>query len=95
MVAQPHPSVSTPLPESDRYAGDAVFELHRGGKIEVTSSVHVRDAADLSKAYTPGVARVCTAIAEDPSLVRRYTWKSNVVAVITHPPCPAALADAR
>ncbi|MFI6677722.1 NADP-dependent malic enzyme [Kribbella sp. NPDC050470] len=93
MVAQPHPSVSTPLPESDQYAGDAVFELHRGGKIEVTSSVHVRDAADLSKAYTPGVARVCTAIAEDPSLVRRYTWKSNVVAVVTDGTAVLGLGD--
>ncbi|GAB2670022.1 NAD(P)-dependent malic enzyme [Kribbella swartbergensis] len=93
MVAQPHPSVSAGIPASDRYAGDAVFELHRGGKIEVTSSVHVRDAADLSKAYTPGVARVCTAIAEDPSLVRRYTWKSNVVAVVTDGTAVLGLGD--
>jgi malate dehydrogenase (oxaloacetate-decarboxylating) len=88
MVAQPFsPEVSDP------YAGDAVFELHRGGKIEVTSSVHVRDAADLSKAYTPGVARVCTAIAEDPTLVRRYTWKSNVVAVVTDGTAVLGLGD--
>ncbi|MEU4604579.1 NADP-dependent malic enzyme [Kribbella sp. NPDC023972] len=92
MVAQPHPSVSA-VPDSDQYAGDAVFELHRGGKIEVTSSVPVRDAADLSKAYTPGVARVCTAIAEDPSLVRRYTWKSNVVAVVTDGTAVLGLGD--
>jgi malate dehydrogenase (oxaloacetate-decarboxylating) len=90
MVAQPHPSTSV-VP--DVYAGDPVFELHRGGKIEVTSSVHVRDAADLSKAYTPGVARVCTAIAEDPSLVRRYTWKSNVVAVVTDGTAVLGLGD--
>ncbi|WP_405068471.1 NADP-dependent malic enzyme [Kribbella sp. NBC_01510] len=88
MVAQPFsPEVSDP------FAGDAVFELHRGGKIEVTSSVHVRDADDLSKAYTPGVARVCTAIAEDPSLVRRYTWKSNVVAVVTDGTAVLGLGD--
>jgi malate dehydrogenase (oxaloacetate-decarboxylating) len=93
MVAQPHPSVSTDTPELDPFAGDAVFELHRGGKIEVTSSVHVRDADDLSKAYTPGVARVCTAIAEDPSLVRRYTWKSNVVAVVTDGTAVLGLGD--
>jgi malate dehydrogenase (oxaloacetate-decarboxylating) len=92
MVAQPHPSVSA-VPDSDQYAGDAVFELHRGGKIEVTSSVPVRDAADLSKAYTPGVARVCTAIAEDPSLVRRYTSKSNVVAVVTDGTAVLGLGD--
>jgi len=90
MVAQPFPSA---VPETDSYAGDPVFELHRGGKIEVTSSVHVRDANDLSKAYTPGVARVCTAIAEDPSLVRRYTWKSNVVAVVTDGTAVLGLGD--
>src|SRR5689334_25129296 len=43
---------------------DPVFALHRGGKMEVTSTVPVRDADDLSLAYTPGVAEVCTAIAE-------------------------------
>jgi malate dehydrogenase (oxaloacetate-decarboxylating) len=88
MVAQPF-SVEVP----DAYAGDPVFELHRGGKIEVTSSIHVEDADDLSKAYTPGVARVCTAIAEDPSLVRRYTWKSNVVAVVTDGTAVLGLGD--
>ena len=55
--------------------------------------VHVRDADDLSKAYTPGVARVCTAIAEEPSLVRRYTWKSNVVAVVTDGTAVLGLGD--
>src|SRR3954468_21429574 len=92
MVAQPFRSTSV-VPEIDQYAGDAVFELHRGGTIEVTSSVHVRDAADLSKAYTPGVARVCTAIAENPALVRRYTWKSNVVAVVTDGTAVLGLGD--
>ncbi len=47
----------------------------------------------LSMAYTPGVARVCTAIAEDPSLVRRYTWKSNVVAVVTDGTAVLGLGD--
>ncbi|MGW6200305.1 NAD(P)-dependent malic enzyme [Kribbella sp. NPDC055110] len=89
MVAQ---AVEPTVP-SDPYAGDAVFELHRGGKIEVTSSIHVNDADDLSKAYTPGVARVCTAIAEDPSLVRRYTWRSNVVAVVTDGTAVLGLGD--
>ncbi|WP_112243685.1 NAD(P)-dependent malic enzyme [Kribbella monticola] len=88
MVAEPFPSDS-----ADAYAGDPVFELHRGGKIEVTSSVKVADADDLSKAYTPGVARVCTAIAEDPTLVRRYTWKSNVVAVVTDGTAVLGLGD--
>ncbi|MGW7683809.1 NAD(P)-dependent malic enzyme [Kribbella sp. NPDC054772] len=90
MVAEPF---SPAVPATDQYAGDAVFELHRGGKIEVTSSIHVNDADDLSKAYTPGVARVCTAIAEDPTLVRRYTWKSNVVAVVTDGTAVLGLGD--
>jgi malate dehydrogenase (oxaloacetate-decarboxylating) len=88
MVAEPLPSAP-----SDRYAGDPVFELHVGGKIEVTSSVKVSDADELSMAYTPGVARVCTAIAEDPSLVRKYTWKSNVVAVVTDGTAVLGLGD--
>ncbi|WP_328327311.1 NADP-dependent malic enzyme [Kribbella sp. NBC_00382] len=89
MVAEVIPSA----PQPDRYAGDPVFELHLGGKIEVTSSVHVSNADELSRAYTPGVARVCTAIAEDPSLVRKYTWKSNVVAVVTDGTAVLGLGD--
>ncbi|ADB34210.1 Malate dehydrogenase (oxaloacetate- decarboxylating) [Kribbella flavida DSM 17836] len=95
MVAEAVPSaVSAVNPAgTDPYAGDAVFELHRGGKIEVTSSIQVRDADDLSMAYTPGVARVCTAIHQDPSLVRTYTWKSNVVAVVTDGTAVLGLGD--
>src|SRR4051794_27390046 len=62
---------------------DPAFVLHQGGKIEVRSTVPLRDRDDLSLAYTPGVARVCTAIAEEPSLVYDYTWKSSTVAVVT------------
>ena len=62
---------------------DPAFLLHRGGKVEVTSSVSVTNRADLSLAYTPGVARVCTAIAQEPDLVYDYTWKSHTVAVVT------------
>ncbi|GAA3567795.1 NADP-dependent malic enzyme [Kribbella ginsengisoli] len=89
MVAEVVPST----PQADPYAGDPVFELHLGGKIEVTSSVHVTNADELSRAYTPGVARVCTAIAEDPALVRKYTWKSNVVAVVTDGTAVLGLGD--
>ncbi|MDX6261528.1 MAG: hypothetical protein QOH84_3216 [Kribbellaceae bacterium] len=91
MVAEVVPS--TPPPAADPYAGDPVFELHLGGKIEVTSSVHVTNADELSRAYTPGVARVCTAIAENPALVRKYTWKSNVVAVVTDGTAVLGLGD--
>jgi malate dehydrogenase (oxaloacetate-decarboxylating) len=92
MAAEPFPTDDTSGP-IDQYAGDPVFDLHVGGKIEVTSTVEVSNADDLSKAYTPGVARVCTAIAEDPSLVRRYTWKANVVAVVTDGTAVLGLGD--
>ena len=62
---------------------DPAFAMHRGGKLHVTSSVDVGDHEGLSLAYTPGVARVCDAIAEDAELVETYTWKSNLVAVVT------------
>jgi malate dehydrogenase (oxaloacetate-decarboxylating) len=62
---------------------DPVFELHRGGKMAVQSTVPLSSREDLSMAYTPGVARVCEAIAADPALAREYTWTSHVVAVVT------------
>jgi malate dehydrogenase (oxaloacetate-decarboxylating) len=62
---------------------DPVFAMHRGGKIGVSPTVDVTDRAALALAYTPGVARVCTAIAEDPELAADYTWVSNTVAVVT------------
>jgi malate dehydrogenase (oxaloacetate-decarboxylating) len=72
---------------------DPAFALHRGGKMEITATVPVRDADDLSLAYTPGVARVCTAIAENVELVNDYTWKSNVVAVVTDGTAVLGLGD--
>ncbi len=81
---------------SERLAPDEIdpaFALHRGGKIEVCSTVPVRDGDDLSLAYTPGVARVCTAIADNPELVYDYTWKSNTVAVVTDGTAVLGLGD--
>ncbi|WP_308416732.1 NADP-dependent malic enzyme [Streptomyces sp. AJS327] len=72
---------------------DPAFALHRGGKMAVQATVPVRDADDLSLAYTPGVAKVCTAIAEDPALVDDYTWKSQVVAVVTDGSAVLGLGD--
>ncbi|MFF8195982.1 NADP-dependent malic enzyme [Streptomyces bobili] len=72
---------------------DAVFALHRGGKMAVQATVPIRDKDDLSLAYTPGVARVCTAIAEQPDLVNDYTWKSSVVAVVTDGTAVLGLGD--
>ncbi|MDG4823060.1 NADP-dependent malic enzyme [Asanoa sp. WMMD1127] len=62
---------------------DPVFRLHRGGKMAVASTVPLTSRDDLSLAYTPGVARVCEAIAADPALVDDYTWVSHTVAVVT------------
>jgi malate dehydrogenase (oxaloacetate-decarboxylating) len=62
---------------------DAVFDLHRGGKLAVASTVPLTTREDLALAYTPGVADVCEAIAADESLVNEYTWVSHTVAVVT------------
>ncbi|NMO35462.1 NADP-dependent malic enzyme [Streptomyces sp. GMY01] len=72
---------------------DPAFALHRGGKMAVQATVPVRDKDDLSLAYTPGVARVCTAIAGQPDLVNDYTWKSSVVAVVTDGTAVLGLGD--
>ena len=77
----------------DSPADDPAFALHRGGKIEVRSTVPVRDKDDLSLAYTPGVARVCSAIADEPALARDYTWVSKVVAVVTDGTAVLGLGD--
>src|SRR4029079_12233080 len=60
-----------------------VFELHRGGKLAVRSTVTLSSRRDLSLAYTPGVAEVCRAIAESPALAREFTWIAHAVAVVT------------
>ncbi|RYJ03579.1 MAG: NADP-dependent malic enzyme, partial [Actinomycetales bacterium] len=72
---------------------DPVFALHRGGKMEISASVPLRDAHDLSLAYTPGVARVCEAIHADPEVAHEYTWVSNTVAVITDGTAVLGLGD--
>ncbi|MER5453337.1 NADP-dependent malic enzyme [Micromonospora sp. NPDC002389] len=71
------------MPSSTVDPADPVFQLHRGGKMAVLSTVPLTSREDLSLAYTPGVARVCEAIAADPSLTYEYTWASNTVAVVT------------
>lgn len=72
---------------------DPVFALHQGGKMEVAATVPLRDAHDLSLSYTPGVARVCEAIAADPELAHQYTWVSNTVAVVTDGTAVLGLGD--
>ncbi len=62
---------------------DRTFLAHLGGKLSIESKVPIRNRDDLSLVYTPGVARICLAIAEDPTNARRLTIKRNTVAVVT------------
>ncbi len=62
---------------------DRTFSLHRGGKIAIQSKLSLHRQSDLAMAYTPGVGRICTAIAEDPEQVYRLTVKQNMVAIVT------------
>jgi malate dehydrogenase (oxaloacetate-decarboxylating) len=66
-----------------RKVSDRTFLLHLGEKIEIASKVPLKTRDDLSRAYTPGVARICQAIVADPSDARRLTIKRNTVAVVT------------
>ena len=66
-----------------RKVSDRTFLIHLGGKLEVHSKVALRNRDDLSRAYTPGVARVCMAIFKNPEDARRLTIKRNTVAVVT------------
>ncbi|MFE6510011.1 NADP-dependent malic enzyme [Nocardioides sp. NPDC057767] len=84
---------STLSTETTAYDGDPVFELHRGGKMAIAATASVSDKASLSMAYTPGVARVCTAIAEQPELAHTYTWVPNTVAVVTDGTAVLGLGD--
>jgi malate dehydrogenase (oxaloacetate-decarboxylating) len=90
----------SPTPDSSddaaRYAvydADPAFPLHRLGKIEVRPTVRVRDNAGLSLAYTPGVGRVSQAIADDPSLGWRYTWRGNSILIVTDGTAVLGLGD--
>jgi malate dehydrogenase (oxaloacetate-decarboxylating) len=66
-----------------RKVSDRTFLMHLGGKLEVRPKVELRHRDDLSRAYTPGVARVCQAIAANPGDARHLTIKRNTVAVVT------------
>jgi malate dehydrogenase (oxaloacetate-decarboxylating) len=75
------------------HVSDRTFLLHLGGKIEVTAKTPLKTRDDLSMAYTPGVARVSSAIAEDPELVWNLTVKKNTVAVVTDGTAVLGLGD--
>src|SRR5580692_2403194 len=72
---------------------DRTFLLHLGGKIEIRSKHPIATRADLSMAYTPGVARVCMAIHDDPEKVYNLTIKRNCIAVVTDGTAVLGLGD--
>ncbi len=72
---------------------DRTFQLHIGGKIEQHNKHPLKTRDDLSMAYTPGVARVCLAIAEDEDRAFQYTIKRNTVAVISDGTAVLGLGD--
>jgi len=72
---------------------DRTFLMHLGGKIEVVSKTPLKTRADLSMAYTPGVARVCNAIYQDPEKAFTLTIKKNTVAVVTDGTAVLGLGD--
>ena len=75
------------------YDTDPVFVMHRGGKIDIQPTVDVPDRSALAMAYTPGVARVCSAIADQPELASEYTWVANTVAVVSDGTAVLGLGD--
>lgn len=62
---------------------DRTFNLHRGGKISIVSRIPLKSVSDLAMAYTPGVGRICKAIAQNPEEVYNLTIKQNTVAIVT------------
>jgi malate dehydrogenase (oxaloacetate-decarboxylating) len=72
---------------------DRTFLMHLGGKIEVVSKAPIRTRDDLSMAYTPGVARVCMAIYDEPEDAFNLTIKKNTVAVVTDGTAVLGLGD--
>jgi malate dehydrogenase (oxaloacetate-decarboxylating) len=90
MHSEPSTTAATP---AHPYAGDPVFDLHVGGKMETVSTVALTGPDELSLAYTPGVARVCEAIAADPSMTQHYTWVPNTVAIVTDGTAVLGLGD--
>src|SRR5581483_6160495 len=72
---------------------DRTFLMHLGGKIEIRSKRPLQTRDDLSMAYTPGVGRVCRAIADDPAKVFQLTIKRNTVAVVSDGTAVLGLGD--
>ncbi|MGY1833698.1 NADP-dependent malic enzyme [Blastococcus sp. SYSU DS0510] len=78
---------------TDRFASDPAFAVHEGGKLSMSSTRSIGSTADLALTYTPGVARVSSAIAAEPELARRFTWAPRVVAVVSDGTAVLGLGD--
>jgi malate dehydrogenase (oxaloacetate-decarboxylating) len=78
---------TSPVTDSEIFAG------HEGGKLSVAATRPISRSRDLSVAYTPGVAKVSRAIAEDASLAQRYTWASRLVVVVSDGTAVLGLGD--
>jgi malate dehydrogenase (oxaloacetate-decarboxylating) len=78
---------------ADRFADDPAFAVHEGGKISVVPTRSIESIADLALTYTPGVARVSSAIAAEPELARRFTWAPRAVAVVSDGSAVLGLGD--
>ncbi len=72
---------------------DRTFMMHVGGKIEQQNKHPLKTRDDLSMAYTPGVARVCIAIKDEPTKAYQYTIKRNTVAVVSDGTAVLGLGD--
>src|SRR3954467_15031841 len=77
----------------DRFGDDPAFAVHEKGKLEVRPNRGIESIADLALTYTPGVARVSSAIAAEPPLARRFTWAHRVVAVVSDGTAVLGLGD--
>jgi malate dehydrogenase (oxaloacetate-decarboxylating) len=86
-VNDPLADLSTPVTD------DEIFRAHEGGKLDISVPRSITDSRALSIAYTPGVAKVSRAIAEDASLVNKYTWTSRLVAVVSDGTAVLGLGD--
>ena len=72
---------------------EEIFVPHEGGKLSIAPTVALAGRRDLSVAYTPGVAKVSRAIADDPALTARYTWTHRLVAVVSDGTAVLGLGD--
>ena len=72
---------------------DRTFRMHESGKIRTEAAMPINDRDDLSMAYTPGVARVCMAIHDDPALSHRFTIRKNTVAIVSNGTAVLGLGD--